>query len=68
MAEYEFVGYEQDGPESLDEGLRIEARCFNRLIGDPEMEEGRRRFIERDHPHRKTGESSTPGIRRPRSQ
>lgn len=34
----------------IDKGLRIEAECFNRLIGDPEMEEGLRRFVERDHP------------------
>lgn len=46
----------------LDEGLRIEAACFNRLIGDPEMAEGLRRFIERDHPDRKDGEPTTPGL------
>lgn len=38
----------------LDEGLRIEAECFDRLIGDPEMSEGLRRFIERDHPDLRT--------------
>lgn len=34
----------------LDNGLRIEAECFDRLIGDPEMAEGLRRFVDRDHP------------------
>ncbi|HEU4422325.1 MAG TPA: enoyl-CoA hydratase-related protein [Pilimelia sp.] len=34
----------------LDEGLRIEAECFNRLIDTPELAEGLRRFNERDHP------------------
>jgi enoyl-CoA hydratase/carnithine racemase len=34
----------------LDDGLRIEAECFNRSIGEPETLEGLRRFNERDHP------------------
>jgi len=51
----------------LDEGLRIEAACFNRLIGDPQMEEGLRRFVERDHPDREAGDPATHGISRPRS-
>lgn len=34
----------------LPEGLRIEAECFNRLLGEPEIVEGVRRFNERDHP------------------
>src|SRR5262249_7278473 len=34
----------------LDEGLRIEAQCFNRSIASPETIEGLRRFNERDHP------------------
>jgi enoyl-CoA hydratase len=34
----------------LDEGLRIEAECFNRLLSSPEILEGLRRFNERDHP------------------
>jgi len=34
----------------LDEGLMIEAQCFNRLLTTPEMAEGVRRFVERDHP------------------
>ncbi len=38
--------------EPLDEGLRIEAECFNRLLGTPEILEGQRQFIERDHPDR----------------
>lgn len=49
----------------LDEGLRIEAECFNRLIDTPEIEEGLRRFNERDHPDRRPGEPSTPGLARP---
>jgi enoyl-CoA hydratase len=34
----------------LEEGLRIEAECFNRLLDTPEIVEGLRRFNERDHP------------------
>lgn len=34
----------------IDEGLRIEAECFNRLLDGPELAEGLRRFNERDHP------------------
>jgi enoyl-CoA hydratase len=34
----------------IDEGLRIEAECFNRLLDTPEIAEGLRRFNERDHP------------------
>jgi enoyl-CoA hydratase len=51
----------------LDEGLRIEAECFNRLVRDHSAEtiEGLRRFIERDHPDRRPGEARTPGIARP---
>ena len=36
----------------LDEGLRIEAECFNRLLNEPEILEGLRQFNERDHPDR----------------
>jgi enoyl-CoA hydratase len=51
----------------LDEGLRIEAECFNRLIDGPEMAEGLRRFNERDHPDRAPGGApATPGLARPR--
>ena len=51
----------------LEEGLRIEAECFNRLIDGPEMAEGLRRFNERDHPDRRTGTApATPGLTRPR--
>lgn len=47
----------------LDEGLRIEAECFNRLFEGPEMAEGLRRFIERDHPDRRPGAGPvTPGL------
>ena len=38
--------------EPLDEGLRIEAECFNRLLDQPEILEGLRQFNERDHPDR----------------
>ena len=52
----------------LDEGLRIEAECFNRLIDGAEMAEGLRRFNERDHPDRRPdGAPATPGLARPRS-
>jgi enoyl-CoA hydratase len=47
----------------LDEGLRIEAECFNRLVSTPEIAEGVRRFIERDHPDREPGgDTVTPGL------
>ncbi|MFZ5569069.1 MAG: enoyl-CoA hydratase/isomerase family protein [Thermodesulfobacteriota bacterium] len=47
----------------LQEGLRIEAECFNRLLSTPEIVEGRRRFLERDHPDRRKGETPlTPGL------
>ncbi len=39
----------------LDEGLRIEAQCFNHSIHQPETAEGLRRFRERDHPDRQSG-------------
>jgi enoyl-CoA hydratase len=49
----------------LQEGLRIEAECFNRLLNSPEIVDGAKRFIERDHPDRvKNGVNVTPGIRR----
>ncbi len=49
----------------LDEGLRIEAECFNRLLDQPEIQEGLRRFNERDHPDRAPGgDAATPGLRR----
>jgi enoyl-CoA hydratase len=50
----------------LDEGLRIEAECFNRLLDTPEIQEGLRRFNERDHPDRVPGgDPATPGLSRP---
>jgi enoyl-CoA hydratase len=53
----------------LDEGLQIEAQCFNRLLQTPEMAEGLRRFVERDHPDRAAGvESVTPGLVRSRQK
>ncbi len=47
----------------LEEGLRIEAQCFNRSILQPETTEGLRQFIERDHPDRRSQQpSKTPGL------
>lgn len=39
----------------LEEGLAIEAECFNRLLDEPELRTGSRRFVERDHPDRVEG-------------
>jgi enoyl-CoA hydratase len=51
----------------LDEALQIEAQCFNKLLQTPEMAEGVRRFVERDHPDRGAGSDSvTPGLVRSR--
>ncbi len=48
----------------LNEGLRIEAECFNRLIGSPDMAEGLRKFIQRDHPDLRPGQKPvTPGLK-----
>jgi enoyl-CoA hydratase len=53
----------------LEEGLRIEAACFNRLVGSPELLEGLRQFNERDHPDRRPGEEAlTRGLSRPRDR
>lgn len=53
----------------LAEGLRIEAECFDTLIGGAEMVEGLRRFNERDHPDRRPGDVPlTGGIARPRGK
>jgi enoyl-CoA hydratase len=47
----------------LREGLKVEAECFNRLIGSPATAEGIRRFLERDHPDRRPGQAPvTPGL------
>jgi enoyl-CoA hydratase len=49
----------------LDEGLRIEAECFNKSIQDPATIEGLRQFRERDHPDRRSDTpSKTPGLAR----
>lgn len=51
---------------ALDEGLKIEAECFNRLIGGAGIAEGLRQFNERDHPDRAaSSQTKTPGIVRP---
>jgi enoyl-CoA hydratase len=48
----------------LREGLRVEAECFNRLIGSPATAEGIRRFLQRDHPDRRTDQpAATPGLK-----
>lgn len=39
----------------LEEGLAIEADCFNRLLDEPELRIGSKRFVERDHPDRVEG-------------
>jgi enoyl-CoA hydratase len=47
----------------LEDGLRIEAQCFNRSIFNPETQEGLRQFNERDHPDRRAdAEPVTPGL------
>lgn len=47
----------------LNEGLRIEAECFNRSIHDPATQEGLRQFLQRDHPDRQADHApQTPGI------
>lgn len=49
--------------QPLAEGLRIEAECFNRSIHQPETREGLRRFLERDHPDRRSdAPTKTPGL------
>jgi enoyl-CoA hydratase len=51
----------------LEEGLKIEAQCFNRSIFNPDTSEGLRRFVDRDHPDRAPdGPGVTPGIARSR--
>ncbi|HKS99698.1 MAG TPA: enoyl-CoA hydratase-related protein [Rugosimonospora sp.] len=50
----------------LDDALRIEAACFNRLMSTPEIREGLRQFNERDHPDRDPhGTPLTVGLARP---
>jgi enoyl-CoA hydratase len=51
--------------QPIDEGLRIEAECFNRLLAGPEILEGLRKFNERDHPDRDPAATPvTPGLAR----
>ncbi len=53
----------------LDEGLKIEAQCFNRSIFAPETSEGLIRFLKRDHPDRRPeAPPSTPGLSRPKKK
>ena len=55
--------------QPLAEGLRIEAQCFNRLLDGPEMAEGVRRFVDRDHPDRRPGSDAvTQGLVRARDR
>ena len=39
----------------IEDGLELEAECFNRLMGDPELKLGAERFVERNHPDRQAG-------------
>lgn len=39
----------------LEEGLAIERECFDRLLSDPGLIDGTRRFLDRDHPDRVAG-------------
>ncbi|MCO5315713.1 MAG: enoyl-CoA hydratase-related protein [Solirubrobacterales bacterium] len=39
----------------LDEGLEVERECFNRLLTEPQIRQGVRRFVDRDHPDRVSG-------------
>lgn len=51
----------------LPEALRIEAQCFNKLLGSADMLEGLRRFSERDHPDLRRDADDrprTPGLPR----
>lgn len=49
----------------LEEGLRIEAQCFNRSITDGQTYAGLRQFNERDHPDcLRDTVPVTPGLRR----
>ena len=51
----------------LDEGLMIEAQCFNKLLETPEIADGIRKFVERDHPDRQPdGGAVTEGLVRGR--
>ena len=53
----------------LDEALRIEAECFNKLLQTPEIAEGVRQFVERDHPDRTPGGGGvTDGLVRSRTR
>ena len=55
-------------PARSRRGCVIEAQCFNQLLTSPEMTEGIRRFVERDHPDRDpSGGSVTRGLARGRS-
>ena len=49
----------------IDEGLRIEAECFDRLLDTPEIVQGLQAFNERTHPDRRPdGPALTPGLAR----
>ncbi len=49
----------------LEERFKVEAQCFNKLIGSPLMKEGLRKFVERNHPDRRSDQKpKTPGLRR----
>lgn len=39
----------------LEQGIEIEAECFDRLLGESDLREGVRRFVRREHPDRVAG-------------
>jgi enoyl-CoA hydratase len=39
----------------FESGLEVERECFDRLLADPELIEGTSRFLDRDHPDRRSG-------------
>ena len=41
--------------QPLEEGLAIEAECFDRLLSEPELRRGATRFVSREHPDRVPG-------------
>ena len=45
----------------LEEGLRIEAQCFDKSIFNPLTIEGLRQFVERDHPDHRQAPSRSDG-------
>lgn len=46
----------------LEEGLEVERECFNRLLDEPELARGAKRFVDREHPDR---EATSPPLHLP---